>query len=58
VIGVESSADIQVGGVGHRPAAGETLLMPANVPHAVSPTGPFKMLLMMIRDKKAAQALS
>jgi quercetin dioxygenase-like cupin family protein len=57
VIDVESSADIQVGGVGHRPAAGETLLMPANVPHAVSPTGPFKMLLM-IRGKKAAQAFS
>lgn len=37
VIGVEGGADIQVGGVGHRLAEGETLLIPANVPHAASP---------------------
>ena len=54
VIGVEGRADIQVGGVGHRLAEGETLLMPANVPHAVSPAGPFKMLLVMIRGEKPA----
>lgn len=54
VIGIEGSADIQVGDVGHRLAEGETLLMPANVPHAVSPAGPFKMLLVMIRGEKAA----
>jgi quercetin dioxygenase-like cupin family protein len=54
VIGVEGAADIQVGGVTHRVAEGETLLMPANVPHAVAPAGPFKMLLVMIRDERPA----
>ena len=29
--------------------AGETVLMPANVPHALYATKPFKMLLTMIR---------
>lgn len=56
VIDVEGRADIQVGGVGHRPVEGETSLMPANVPHAVSPSGPFKMLLLMIRGERAAEA--
>jgi quercetin dioxygenase-like cupin family protein len=55
VIGVEGSAELQVGGVGYRLAEGDTLLMPAHVPHAVSPTGPFKMLLVMIRGDKALQ---
>jgi quercetin dioxygenase-like cupin family protein len=52
VIGIEGTADVQVGGIGHRLAEGETLLMPANVPHAVSPAGRFKMLLVMIRGEK------
>lgn len=55
VIGVEGSADLQVGGAGYRLAEGDTLLMPANVPHAVSPTGRFKMLLVMLRGEKAVQ---
>ena len=53
VIGVDGTADIQVGGAGYRLAEGDTLLMPAHVPHAVSPTGRFKMLLVMIRGEKA-----
>ncbi len=55
VIGVEGHADLQVGGAGYRLAEGDTLLMPANVPHAVSPTGPFKMLLVMLRGEKAVR---
>ena len=54
VIGVEGHADLQVGGAGYRLAEGDTLLMPANVPHAVSPTGPFKMLLVMLRGARPA----
>ena len=54
VIGVEGVADIPLGGVVHRVGEGETLLMPANVPHAVSPVGRFKMLLVMIRGEKPA----
>jgi quercetin dioxygenase-like cupin family protein len=56
VIGVEGSADIQIDGTAYRLAEGETLLMPAKVPHAVNPTGPFKMLLVMIRGEKAVQS--
>ena len=37
------------GGEHHALAAGETLLMPANVPHAINPIEPFKMLLVMLR---------
>lgn len=55
VIGIEGHADLQVGGAGFRLGEGDTLLMPANVPHGVNPTGPFKMLLVMIRGEKAAQ---
>lgn len=52
VVGVDGSADIQVGAAGYRLAEGDTLLMPAHVPHTVSPTGRFKMLLVMIRGEK------
>lgn len=52
VIGVDGAADITVAGVVHRLTEGDTLLMPANVPHAVSPVGRFKMLLVMIRGDK------
>jgi quercetin dioxygenase-like cupin family protein len=54
VVGVEGEAEIKIGGVAHRVAEGETLLMPANVPHAVAPRGRFKMLLVMVRGEKAA----
>ena len=57
VTGIESSADIQVGGVGHRLAEGEALLMPPNVPHAVLPAVPFKMLLVTSRGERAVQTL-
>jgi quercetin dioxygenase-like cupin family protein len=53
VIGVEGKAEVRLGGVPHTVGEGETLLMPANVPHAVEPVGDFKMLLVMIRGEKA-----
>lgn len=49
VIGVEGRAGISVGGVSYTLGEGDSLLLPANVPHAVNPTGGFKMLLIMIR---------
>jgi len=49
VIGVEGEAEVRIGGVGYTVAAGDSVLMPANVPHAISPRGRFKMLLTMIR---------
>jgi len=40
-----------VGGKRRRVGAGNVLLMPANVPHAVKAAAPFKMLLTMLRAK-------
>lgn len=51
VIGVEGQAEIPIGGVKHIVKEGDTLLMPAHVPHAVHPQGGFKMLLIMIRGE-------
>jgi len=51
VIGVEGRAEIPIGGVSHSVGEGDSLLMPANVPHAVNPLGGFKMLLIMIRGE-------
>lgn len=49
VIGVDGKAEIQIAGVGYMVGEGDSLLMPANVPHAINPLGRFKMLLTMIR---------
>lgn len=38
-----------IGGAEHRMAEGETVILPAGVPHAVSATTRFKMSLSMIR---------
>jgi quercetin dioxygenase-like cupin family protein len=46
---IDGAADITIGGTVHRVVAGQLLIMPANVPHAIDPVTPFKMLLVMIR---------
>lgn len=50
VLVVDGVARITVGGRVHEVSAGGTLLMPANVPHAVHAAAPFKMLLVMLRS--------
>ena len=47
---VEGEADITIGGVTHRVTAGESILMPADEPHALQAVSAFKMLLTMIRS--------
>ncbi len=47
---LDGTAEIIIGGVAHRVTAGEGLLLPAGVPHALSAVTPFKMLLIMIRE--------
>ncbi|MGD8362184.1 MAG: cupin domain-containing protein [Gemmatimonadota bacterium] len=47
---LEGTATISVGGVAHLVEAGEVLLLPANIPHALQAPVPFKMLLTMIRE--------
>lgn len=46
---VDGTADVIIGGDTHRVAAGEMIVMPAGVPHALNAPEPFKMLLVMIR---------
>ena len=46
---LDGEAEITVGGVVHHPTAGEMLIMPAGVPHALQAVQRFKMLLTMIR---------
>lgn len=46
---LDGEADFTIGGIKVRAAAGQTVLMPAHVPHALQAPVPFKMLLVMIR---------
>ncbi len=47
---LEGSAEITIGDVTVTPTAGQTVMMPADIPHALNAPEPFKMLLVMIRD--------
>jgi len=47
---LDGEAELVIGEHAVRAAAGETVLMPANVPHAVHAPQRFKMLLTMIRE--------
>jgi quercetin dioxygenase-like cupin family protein len=46
---LDGRAELIIGGESTLSEAGETVLMPAHVPHAVKAIEPFKMLLIMIR---------
>ena len=50
---LDGVAEITIGGTPHRLAAGELILMPAGIPHALRAPTPFKMVLTMLRDKPA-----
>jgi len=45
----EGKAEIRIGGNPNILRAGESIIMPANVPHAVYATEKFKMILTMIK---------
>ncbi|MBT3224152.1 MAG: cupin domain-containing protein, partial [Proteobacteria bacterium] len=45
---LDGSAELTIGGQVVNTAKGETVLMPADVPHAVRAVERFKMLLMMV----------
>jgi quercetin dioxygenase-like cupin family protein len=47
---LEGEAEITISGRPLKLAGGETVLMPANQPHALKALSPFKMLLTMIRS--------
>ena len=46
---LDGSAQLTIGGEDVKVLAGEIIIMPANVPHAVAAEEKFKMLLTMIR---------
>lgn len=47
---LQGSAEIVVGGKPNQLTAGQSIIMPANIPHAVNATEKFIMLLTMIRE--------
>ena len=47
---LDGKAELTIGGKRVAAQAGQAVLMPADVPHAVNATGRFKMLLLMIRE--------
>lgn len=51
VVVLDGRAEVRVGGTDHTVTAGETLTLPATVPHALHGAEPFKMMLVMIRDE-------
>ncbi|MBS4057394.1 MAG: cupin domain-containing protein [Bacteroidales bacterium] len=46
---IEGEAIIIIGGTPHTVTAGESIIMPANISHALKATQSFKMILTMIR---------
>jgi len=48
---LDGEAEITIGGQPQNVVAGEMLIMPANITHALQARTPFKMLLVMIRGK-------
>jgi quercetin dioxygenase-like cupin family protein len=49
---LDGEAELVIGGASVAASRGETVLMPANVSHAVKARGPFKMLLSMVRGER------
>jgi quercetin dioxygenase-like cupin family protein len=47
---LDGTVDLTIGGASVPARAGETVRLPANVPHAVLATSKFKMLLLMVRE--------
>ena len=49
VVVTEGEADVEIAGESFKARQGETIILPANRPHAVKALSRFKMLLIMIR---------
>ena len=47
---IDGKADIVIGGESHILSAGQSVVMPANIPHAVKAVEKFKMLLVMVKE--------
>jgi quercetin dioxygenase-like cupin family protein len=49
---LDGEAELVIDGKKVITKAGETVVMPANIPHAVNANKPFKMQLIMLKDKQ------
>jgi quercetin dioxygenase-like cupin family protein len=49
---VDGKAEISINGSPHLVGKGESIIMPANIPHALKAVEKFKMVLTMIREPK------
>jgi quercetin dioxygenase-like cupin family protein len=58
VLVVEGSAEVEIAGQAYRVGTGETITLPANIPHAVRAVTRFKMLLTMIRSEQSPRPLT
>lgn len=47
---LDGAAEITISGKSHKVKAGELIVMPANMPHALKAAQRFKMMLVMIRS--------
>jgi quercetin dioxygenase-like cupin family protein len=48
---LDGEAEIKIGGIPHILKAGEAIIMPANISHALRAIERFKMMLIMIKEK-------
>ncbi len=46
---IDGKVDVIIGGESHLISKGETIIMPANIPHALKAVERFKMILTMIK---------
>jgi len=46
---IDGDAEVEIAGTAYNVGTGETITLPANIPHAVKAATRFKMLLTMIR---------
>lgn len=51
VMVLDGEAEVRIGGTPYKVGAGETITLPASVPHALDARAPFKMMLVMIKEQ-------
>jgi quercetin dioxygenase-like cupin family protein len=52
VVILDGKAEIIIGGTPHIVETGQSIIMPANITHALKAIEKFKMMLIMIKEKK------
>jgi quercetin dioxygenase-like cupin family protein len=49
---IDGEAEVMINGIPIKLTSGQSIIMPANIPHAVNATERFKMVLTMIKDNQ------